>query len=247
MVNGFQDNFSGTALDPNWVVSGANVYSIGGGALHVASAGGNPNHLLYELPGYSNTVQEVLARVRVTSFGSGDGCRGGVAVGVPPPALESIICSAGVAARASRATTWRCWPTSWPGGRGRRLPGKPTSGTGCACARSPMPRRRAGSTTSLPRPGSPTATRLSRPAGSLPGIILPGMSRHRSPALRGSALVPGHTVFDVDYILIKAGGLPLIQVAPAASLRSGAATPSFPAESRPCRLCGASRCISTRR
>ena len=47
-------------------------------------AGGTSSHLLYELPGYDNTVQEVLARIRVLSFESGDDSHGGVAVGVDP-------------------------------------------------------------------------------------------------------------------------------------------------------------------
>ncbi len=38
------------------------------------------------------------------------------------------------------------------------------------------------------------------------------------------------TQFDVDYILIKAAGLPLIQATPHTFVRSGAAAPSFPAE-----------------
>src|SRR5262249_52452909 len=70
-VNGFQDDFDGVALDPNWVVSGQTVFSMSGGQLHVTSAGGDPNHLLYELPGYDSTIQEVLARIRVNNYGSG--------------------------------------------------------------------------------------------------------------------------------------------------------------------------------
>src|SRR5690348_16099389 len=89
-VSGFQDDFNGTALNPNWVVAGANVFSVSNGALHVTAATGDPNHLLYELPGYDNTVQEVLARVRVLSFGSGDLVRGGVGVGVDPASTQGI-------------------------------------------------------------------------------------------------------------------------------------------------------------
>src|SRR6185295_6695635 len=63
-VSGFQDDFDGGTLNPNWVVRGASVFSVGGGMLHVTSATGDPNHLLYELGGYNNSVQEVLARIR---------------------------------------------------------------------------------------------------------------------------------------------------------------------------------------
>jgi hypothetical protein len=88
-VNGFQDDFDGTALGANWVVSGANVFSVSGGLLHVATATGDPNHLLYEAPGY-DTVQEVLARIRVLSLGSRDYARGGVGVVVDPASTQGI-------------------------------------------------------------------------------------------------------------------------------------------------------------
>jgi len=81
-VNGFQDNFSDSALGANWVVHGDNVYCASGGRLHVTQAGGDADHLLYEFPGYDNTVQEMLARIRVFALGSGDQSRGGLAVGV---------------------------------------------------------------------------------------------------------------------------------------------------------------------
>src|SRR5215813_11547523 len=68
-VNGFQDDFDGASLNPNWMVRGQNVFSVSGGMLHVTSAAGDPNHLLYELPGYNTSFQEVLARLRVTNFG----------------------------------------------------------------------------------------------------------------------------------------------------------------------------------
>src|SRR5882672_4226871 len=89
-VNGFQDDFGATTLDPNWVVAGANVYSVSSGQLHVNSATGDPNHLLYELPGYDNTTQEVLARIRVLSLGSGDLVRGGIGVGVDHASTQGI-------------------------------------------------------------------------------------------------------------------------------------------------------------
>src|SRR5688572_29261656 len=77
-VSGFQDDFDGGALNPNWVVRGSSVFSVSGGMLHVATAAGDPNHLLYELGGYNSSVQEVLARIRVTSFGTGDPARAGI-------------------------------------------------------------------------------------------------------------------------------------------------------------------------
>ncbi|MGO8701106.1 MAG: hypothetical protein ACLQVY_25725 [Limisphaerales bacterium] len=89
-VNGFQDDFDGTTLNTNWVVAGDNVFSVSGGFLHVTSAIDDPNHLLYELPGYNNSIQEVLARVRVLNYGSGDLVRGGVAAAVNPSTTQGI-------------------------------------------------------------------------------------------------------------------------------------------------------------
>src|SRR5690348_3704264 len=87
-VSGFQDDFDGTTLNSGWAVAGANVYSVSNGSLHVFPATGDPNHLLCEVPGYDNTVQEVLARVRILNFGSGDLVRGGVGVGVDPSSSQ---------------------------------------------------------------------------------------------------------------------------------------------------------------
>ena len=84
-VNGFQDDFTGATRDPNWQAfgPGGDRYDQGNGVLYVSPNIGDPNHLLYMKPGYSNDVQEVLARVRVTAFGPlHDYPRGGVAVGV---------------------------------------------------------------------------------------------------------------------------------------------------------------------
>src|SRR5437867_3069089 len=63
-VSGFQDDFDGATLNSNWQVVGTNVYSVNNGLLHVSSASLDPNHLLYNTPGYDNTTQEVLARIR---------------------------------------------------------------------------------------------------------------------------------------------------------------------------------------
>ena len=61
-VTGYQDDFDGTTLGASWSVSGVNVYTVSGGQLHVAPAGGDPNHLLCRLPGYDRSTQEILAR-----------------------------------------------------------------------------------------------------------------------------------------------------------------------------------------
>ena len=83
-VNGFQDDFTGATRDPNWVAVGpsGDQYKQQDGVLKVFASAGDPNHILYMGPGASNTVNEVLARVRVVNFSSGDPARGGVAVNV---------------------------------------------------------------------------------------------------------------------------------------------------------------------
>ncbi len=86
-VNGYQEQFDGTTLSSAWQVvnSGntANVYTLNGkGVLHVGTVAGDPNHLLLTGPTYDHNNQEVLARFRVTNFGTGDGPRGGIGVAV---------------------------------------------------------------------------------------------------------------------------------------------------------------------
>lgn len=84
-VNGYQDDFTGAVRDPNWMVRGpgGDLYRQADGLLRVSVRTGDPNHLLYEAPGYSTNVQEVLARMRVVAFGvNADGPRAGIGVGV---------------------------------------------------------------------------------------------------------------------------------------------------------------------
>ncbi|HEV8543144.1 MAG TPA: TIGR03118 family protein [Verrucomicrobiae bacterium] len=87
-VNGFQDDFTSTNRNTNWVASAVNnptpdQYQQAGGVLRVFTSAGDPNHLLFEAPGYSNAVQEVLARMRVVGFETNaDQPRGGISVGV---------------------------------------------------------------------------------------------------------------------------------------------------------------------
>lgn len=83
-VNGFQDDFTGATRNPNWVAVGAggDHYLQQDGVLKVFPSAGDPNHLLYMGAGASNTVSEVLARVRMLNFSSGDAPRGGIAVNV---------------------------------------------------------------------------------------------------------------------------------------------------------------------
>lgn len=85
-VNGYQDDFEGYSLKSGWLISGLNVYSVNNGVLKVSSATGDPNHLIYNGATYNNSNQEVLLRVRIINFGTGDPPRGGAAVCVDPGA-----------------------------------------------------------------------------------------------------------------------------------------------------------------
>ena len=95
-VNGFQDDFNldtitTAVLNTNWhaVASGdatPDQYELANGVLRIYPTLGDPNHLLYMGPGGSNSVQEVLARIRVTGFATNsDGPRGGIAVACEAP------------------------------------------------------------------------------------------------------------------------------------------------------------------
>jgi hypothetical protein len=89
-VNGYQDDFNGTTLNPDWFLidnggNGPGLFTLSGnGTLFMNPAGGDPNKLLYNPPTpYSDTVQQILALIRVSidePFPS-DGFRGGPTVG----------------------------------------------------------------------------------------------------------------------------------------------------------------------
>src|SRR5437773_11529440 len=83
-VNGYQDDFEGTSLAAGWQVLGANVYTVSGGVLHVTTPSGDPNHLLYAVAGYNNSVQEVLLRIRMLYFVTGDASSGRLSACVDP-------------------------------------------------------------------------------------------------------------------------------------------------------------------
>ncbi len=88
-TSGFQDDFDGLVRNPSWVSRGGaeDLYLQTNGVLTVPTLIGDPNHLLYEAPGYSAETQEVLARMRVKSFA--DGSRAGIAVASNPAATHA--------------------------------------------------------------------------------------------------------------------------------------------------------------
>jgi len=92
-VKGFQDDFLSATRDPNWVPVPLekDSYEPANGVLRVTVVGEGPDtHLLYQAPGYSEDAQEVLARIRITAFGAGDAPRCGIAVGVDPDSSQGI-------------------------------------------------------------------------------------------------------------------------------------------------------------
>lgn len=218
-VNGFQDDFNGTSPGPNWVVRGANVFSMSGGLLHVASASGDPNHFLYELPGYQGSVQEVLARILVRDFGGGPYSRGGVGVAVDPATSQGInhtfrdVSSEGqVGPHTALLDDFRAWGPGlnfvwqtnvWYWLRLRQEPNAASQGGINDVFGKIWPADGA-----TPEPANwqvtwdciPSRSTRAGYAGIMAGSTAGGLN--------------DRSVFDVDYILIKATGLPGIVVAP---------------------------------
>jgi hypothetical protein len=83
-VIGFQDDFSSIARNTNWFGYNAfeKTFEQTNGVLRASSQPGDRNYLLLNLPAADSSTQEVLARVRVVSLGSGYVVPGGVALGV---------------------------------------------------------------------------------------------------------------------------------------------------------------------
>jgi hypothetical protein len=223
-VNGYQDDFGGTALGPNWTVRGASVFSVSGGLLHVTSAAGDPNHLLYELAGYDAAVQEVLARIRVTGFGTGDAARAGVGVGIDAGTSQGINyffreVSGRHTSFLDDARAWGpdqgfVWQNNvWYWMRLRQEPNAASQGGVNDVFAKIWPAD--GSTVEpanwqLSWDYTPTRTTRTGYAGIAAGSLA------------------GVSEFEVDYILIKAAGLPATLVAPNAFVQTPVAITNQP-------------------
>ena len=231
-VNGFQDNFSGSTLGTNWVVCGASVFTENGGYLHVASAGGNPNHLLYELPAASNTVQEVLARIRIDAFGSGDSCRGGVVVGASPSTsigINYLFRGGGSEGQSGNHLAMLADNIAW--GPGQPFAWQTNLWYWLRLRQEPNATSQGGANDVFAKAWLADGNTAEPASWQLTWNYTPGTSTLPLGGFAGiTASSGGTTVFDVDYFLLKAAGLPLITVAPNSFVRSGAATPSFPAD-----------------
>jgi hypothetical protein len=227
-VAGYQDDFDGAALNPNWVVRGANVYSLNNGVLHVATTTGDPNHLLYELAGYNNSVQEVLARIRLLNFGSGDPPRAGIGAAVDPANSQGInlhFRDETVGKHVEFLDDARAWGTefvftwqlnTWYWLRLRHEPNAASQGgvndvfgkvwlaDGSTAEPSNWQFTWDYTPTRSARAGFAGITAGSNPTGAIPAD------------------------FDVDYVLIKASGLPNITVAPNAFVQTPVAITNQP-------------------
>jgi hypothetical protein len=213
VVNGYQDDFAGTSISPNWRARGpaTNIYSVGNGYLTVTNGTGDPNHLLYEVAGYNPTNQEVLARIRIKAFGTGDPVRGGIGVAVGTNSSGMNLhfrdfAEAGVTGKHFMfLDDLRSWgptalPTVWATNTWYWLRLKQAPNT--AAGQVDVFGKVWAADGTVPEPADyqitwdryPTATVLSGFAG-ITGGSAAGISQ-----------------FDVDYILIKAAGLPSVQV-----------------------------------
>ncbi|HWN96270.1 MAG TPA: lamin tail domain-containing protein, partial [Methylomirabilota bacterium] len=224
-VPGYQDDFDDAALGAGWTVRGQNVYTVSGGMLHVASAGGDPNHLLYELGGYNNTVQEVLARIRVTSFGTADGPRGGVAVGVDAGTSRGInlhFRDEGIGRHVEFLDDGLAWGTefaigwqnnTWYWLRLRQEPNAAAQG---------------GVNDVFGKIWLADGSQAEPAAWQSVYDYIPTRAARTGFAGIAASSLGGTAEFDVDYILIKATGLPNVTVAPNAFVQTPVAITNQP-------------------
>jgi len=91
-VSGFQDDFSGATRNTNWVAvgPGGDSYLQQSGLLRVFASHGDANHLIYQAAGYTNAVEEILARIRVLFAQSVTGFHAGIGVGIDPVTSQGM-------------------------------------------------------------------------------------------------------------------------------------------------------------
>ena len=82
-ASGFQDDFNAPTRDTNWVAIGPDVYAQAGGFLNLCAGSGDPNHLIYVNPAYNGSTQEVLARIKMANVSLQADAFAGIALGVP--------------------------------------------------------------------------------------------------------------------------------------------------------------------
>lgn len=91
-VNGYEDTFDGATLNPDWLISGGGSYEQADGVLTVSGTGADPAHLFYDpATSYNATDQEILALVRpIGDWVTADQSRGGVVVAGDAGASQGV-------------------------------------------------------------------------------------------------------------------------------------------------------------
>ena len=226
-VSGFQDDFDAGTLDPNWVARGASAFSASGGMLHVTTTAGDPNHLLYELGGYNTSVQEVLTRIRVVNFGSGDAPRAGLSTAVnagtsqginlmfrdePNPGQRHLeFLDDALAWGTEFAFAWQ--NNTWYWLRLRHEPNAASQG---------------GANDVFGKIWLADGSQAEPAAWQMTYDYTPTRAARTGFAGIAATSTGGTADFDVDYVLIKATGLPSIVVAPNAFVRTPVAFTNQP-------------------
>ncbi len=215
IVNGFQDDFIALARDSRWLAAPPrDAYEQKNGVLEVNVLAGDPNHLLYAAPGYHPTTQEVLARIRVREFAGGSQGRVGIGVGVDPETSQGVnllfadfepgnpFANGREGRQFKLLNDVRAWgpaglPLQW---REHTWYWLRLSQTGDSPAQGANIRAKAWPADgNVPEPADWSMRWSQEGRAGLAGI------------LAGSG---GLSHFEVDYILIKAGGLPAITAGP---------------------------------
>jgi len=224
-VSGYQDDFDGASLSPGWVARGANVYSVNNGTLRITSAGGDPNHLLYEVAGYDNTVQEVLARIRVLNFGTGDGPRGGVAAGVDSGSSQGInfhFRDEGIGKHIEFLDDARAWGTEFP------FTWQLNTWYWLRLRQEPNAASQGGVNDVFGKIWLADGSQAEPANWQTTYEYIPTRSTRTGFAGLAASSLGGTAEFDVDYVLIKAAGLPSVTVAPRAFVQTPVAITNQP-------------------
>ncbi|HKQ40028.1 MAG TPA: lamin tail domain-containing protein [Verrucomicrobiae bacterium] len=218
-VNGYQDDFDGTALAPAWLVQGANAYTVNGGVLRVSSASGDPNHLLYAVAGYNNSVQEVLARIRILNFGTADPPRGGISACVDPAAspaggIDLHFRDETIGRHIEFLDDLRSWGTEYP------FAWQNNTWYWLRLRHEPNAASQGGANDVFGKIWLGDGTQAEPAAWQNLYDYIPARSARTGYAGIVAGSAGGTSEFEVDYILIKASGLPSITVAPSSFVQT---------------------------
>ena len=212
-VNGYQDDFNGSTLNPDWLeytASGSTNFSLtGSGTLMMLPAAGDPNKLLYNpASGYDTFAQNVLALIRVTVDGpNSDGSRGGVT------AVSDIGNGQGLNLHFRQPgqngpgnhfnllDDARAWgPNTDPNVGGETWVAGEYKWLRMVVDASGTPSGKIWDAGATPEPAEFDLTWVARNRAGLAGLVTNSIN--------------GASEFEVDYVLIQADGLPSTQVVP---------------------------------